>query len=394
MKRLAVVLAALVLMRMMSVPVALAQDDIEDPNMFEGVWYRIALDRDGAYILGDGDGYAGGTWYHYDEPNEQGWWRQWFYNGPYDPNSQGHLDYAVYIRANDPTLQTSLEVRFNWSTPEWSALGKRRPPLPTDLSTTESTDKYLKSRELQRVDNWFIGTIEPIKKHTIEEYNPEWVSIDIRGKNAHVYRGAYHFSLPKHPAMGACYDMAAGNCYTGYEDDCQAPYVWLGAGSSCSDYVAQGPFPIPVYRFWLPAQQTHVFSVSEREKDGLVAESEDVCVFEGAVYYAFMHDGHPDCLPVYRFWSDRLGVYFYTISEAERNKLETQYADVWTCEGPAFYAYPEGRQPADAVPVYRFWADVAGYHLYTVRESERDKLINEFPEAWIYEGVAWYAYRP
>jgi hypothetical protein len=194
--------------------------------------------------------------------------------------------------------------------------------------------------------------------------------------------------------MGACYDMATGDCYTGFEDDCQAPYVWLGAGSSCSDYVARGPFPVPVYRFWLPSQNTHLFSVSEREKDSLLMESEDACAFEGVAYYTFMDDAHPDSLPVHRFWSDRLGVNFYTINEAERDKLETQYGHVWTYECPAFYAYPEGRQPVDAVPVYRFWSAVAGYHFYTVSEVERDKLIDDYPDAWTYEGVAWYAYQP
>ncbi len=373
---------------------AWAQNDIEDPNHFEGIWYRIALDEQGVYMLGDGHGYAGGTWYNYPQVDDQGWWRQWFYNGPYDANRKGHLDYAVYIKAVNPNLRTRVEVRFNWSTPEWSKLGKRRPPLPCDVASEGLESKYMQSKTLQCIENWFIGTVEPIKQHTIQDYNPEWISVDVRGCNAYVYRGAGHDSLPKNPAMGACYNVQTGDCRTTYGQECKAPNVWGGAGSACSDYLVPAPFVAPVYRFWSGMRGKHLFTFSEREKDQVIAEAGDVFEFEGVAYFALMDDKDPDCRPVHRFWSDALGVYFYTIMESEREKLEVQYSHVWTYEGPAFYAFPEGKQPADVVPVYRFWSDVLGYHFYTITESERDRLIVEYPHVWAYEGIAWYAYAP
>jgi len=33
-----------------------------------------------------------------------------------------------------------------------------------------------------------------------------------------------------------------------------------------------------------------------------------------------------------------------------------------------------------------------GCHFFTIREAERDKLINFFSSVWTYERVAWYAY--
>ena len=82
-----------------------AQNDHEVPELYEGAWYRIALDQESDYILGDGDGYAGGTWYYYPDANESelGTWRQWYYNGPYDPNRKGYLEYVVYIKSVDTT---------------------------------------------------------------------------------------------------------------------------------------------------------------------------------------------------------------------------------------------------------------------------------------------------
>ncbi len=395
MKRSAITLIRCLFLTIILAPsIALAQNDIEDPNVFEGVWYRVALDKDGTYVLGDGDGYAAGTWYYYPQADGAGWWRHWFYNGPYDANRKGYLDYAVYIKALDAGKQTKLEVRFNWTTPQWSALDKQRPPLPCDATTPELDAQYMQSRLLYDVDNWFIGTLEPVKSHTIWDYSPQWVSIDVRGRNAYVYRGANHYSLPKDPGMGACYDAATDDCYTGYKDQCQTPYTWQGTGSSCSDYVAAGPFPVPVYRFWSPTLLKHFFTTSERDKDNFLAEPEETTTFEGIAYLAFVDDSDPDTLPVYRFWSDSLGVYFYTILEDEKDKLRTEYSHAWTYEGPAFYAYPEGSEPEDAVPVYRFWSGDFGYHFYTISEAERDKLIEEYPDAWAYEGIAWYAYGP
>lgn len=210
-----------------------AQNDIEDPSAYPGSWYRIVLSPDGEYVTGDGDGYSGGTWYHYPET---GWWRQWFYNGPYDSNRKGYLLYEVYIKAVDPTRPTYAEVYFNWATPEWSQLGRKHPPLPDDAPTTGEEFAYMSGEQLHLVDNWFIGTVEPIKSLTIEEYNPEWVSIDVRGRNAYVYRGAMHQCLAKE---GACCHRASGDCFQAVEQECPLHYEWLGPGTACTECTQQ-----------------------------------------------------------------------------------------------------------------------------------------------------------
>lgn len=376
------------------VSVASAQNDNEVPERFADVWYRIAVDEAGGYVLGDGDGYAGGTWYYYPQADGRGIWRQWFYNGPCDLNRKGYLDYAVYIKALQYGEPTYAEVRFNWSTPEWSALGKKRPPLPCDVSTAKMEDRYMDGKSLQCVDNLVIGTVEPVKTCTIGGYNPEWTSIDVQATNAYIYRGAYHYCLLKDPEMGACYDLKTGDCYTAYQEDCLSPYVWLGAGTSCSDYLVPELFAAPVYRFWSTRRKSHFYTANEREKDRLLVDHADVWTFEGIAYCGHVDDTDPDVAPVHRFWSDVLGVHFYTISQTEADKLETRYSDVWAYEGTAFYAYPKDRPPAGAMPVYRFWSGTQGCHFYTITETERDKLISDYSEVWTYEGIAWYAYLP
>jgi len=149
---------------------------------------------------------------------------------------------------------------------------------------------------------------------------------------------------------------------------------------------------VPVYRFWSTRTGKHFYTLDETEKTKLLTEYAYVWSFEGIAYYAYARASEPNLMPVYRFWSGTLGSHFYTIDSAEKDKLIGQFADVWTFEGPVFYAWPEGRQPAGTQAVYRFWSDQLGGHFYTMNEAERDKLIREYSRVWTFEGVAWYAY--
>jgi hypothetical protein len=58
----------------------------------------------------------------------------------------------------------------------------------------------------------------------------------------------------------------------------------------------------------------------------------------------------------------------------------------------AFYAYPEGRQPPTAKPVYRFRRPSDNSHFYTISGAERDRIIKEFPKIYIFEGTVFYAF--
>ncbi|MBN1362295.1 MAG: hypothetical protein JW993_16995 [Sedimentisphaerales bacterium] len=94
---------------------------------------------------------------------------------------------------------------------------------------------------------------------------------------------------------------------------------------------------------------------------------------------------------VYRFWSPLTGGHFYTMDEWEKEKLLVDYADVWIYEGIGYRAYPDRSDPA-CKPVYRFWSPDLAKHFYTISESERQKVADEQGATWAYEGVAFYAY--
>ncbi len=153
----------------------------------------------------------------------------------------------------------------------------------------------------------------------------------------------------------------------------------------------EGPLS-EVYRFWSPVLGRHFYTIDATERDTLVREYPDIWTYEGPVFKAATSAFGRGLSPVYRFWSPKGQSHFYTIDEAEKSQLMERGAGVWTYEGVVFYAYPEGAQPEDCVPIYRFWNSSEDSYFYTMDEVERDKFVKEYSKLYTYQGVAFYAY--
>lgn len=171
--------------------------------------------------------------------------------------------------------------------------------------------------------------------------------------------------------------------------------VTLGSSTLTVNYLVSGPgrgAVEPIFRFWSPTLSHHFYTTAESERNGVIQNMSGTWSrYEGPVYYLPVSD--PDAQPVYRFWSSTLSAHFYTISEEEKNGVLATYpTDVWQLEGVVFYAFPPGQQPADSKPVYRFWSNQYGTHFYTISEEEKDFVIANYDAFWQYETIAWYAY--
>jgi hypothetical protein len=95
--------------------------------------------------------------------------------------------------------------------------------------------------------------------------------------------------------------------------------------------------------------------------------------------------------PVYRFWSPVISHHFYTIRGAERDKLINNYPGAWIYEGVAYYAFGNDTEPG-VVPIYRFWSGSLGAHFFTTSAAERTQMIDQQADVWTYEGIAFYVY--
>ncbi len=166
----------------------------------------------------------------------------------------------------------------------------------------------------------------------------------------------------------------------------------LITGASVGSLLQTPSEALPVYRFWSPVLGKHFYTLDEAEKANLLSRYSRVWTYEGVAFRAFAAPTAEGPAPVYRFWSASSGAHFYTLDEAERDKLLGNYAGVWTYEGIAFYAYAPGRQPGGTMPVHRFWSGGLRTHFYTTSDTERFKLVSTYAGTWEYEGTAWYVY--
>lgn len=140
----------------------------------------------GVVLEGGGSGYDGGTWYVYPSM----WINQWFYDHPFDPIRGKIVHVEFDWVAYDTTCTTDITVAINWSTPTWSDLGygETLPPLPGELPSGIEEDYIVRLTVLDEC------AMYPVVQHfeydyIIWDYNPEWVSIDVRGCNFVITNG-------------------------------------------------------------------------------------------------------------------------------------------------------------------------------------------------------------
>jgi len=136
----------------------------------------------GNVLSGGGTGFGGGEWYVYPSM----WINEWFYDHPFDASRGKIIHIEFDWVALDPACTTNLEVAINWSTPEWSMLGygTTQPPLPG-----VAEDLYILRHSMMN----FCGIAGQVQHfaydYIIWAYNPEWVSIDVRGCNFVITNG-------------------------------------------------------------------------------------------------------------------------------------------------------------------------------------------------------------
>lgn len=147
----------------------------------------------------------------------------------------------------------------------------------------------------------------------------------------------------------------------------------------------------PLYRFLRKDNNSHFFTASQSERDGIIANlPADLWALEG-VCQNVLQTPDAGALPVYRLFNSFSGSHFYTMNEEEVDSVLFRLSDRFTLEGLAFYALPGPVQ--GALPVYRFFSLMTGSHFFTISEDEKDWIIaNIKPSQLAYEGIAWWAF--
>ncbi len=148
-----------------------------------------------------------------------------------------------------------------------------------------------------------------------------------------------------------------------------------------------------VYRFWSDTKNHHFYTSSYDEAVSVIQNySDNTWKYEAAAFKvspAASGECVPGKSPVYRFWSNQYQGHFYTINAAEKDLVIAKWPTIWSFEGVAFCANTSSA--GDFIsPVYRFWSDKYQGHFYTTNSTERDNIIQIWPDTWKYEGPVYY----
>ncbi|GAB4233612.1 MAG: hypothetical protein Kow0049_17110 [Stanieria sp.] len=151
-----------------------------------------------------------------------------------------------------------------------------------------------------------------------------------------------------------------------------------------------------VYRFYNTNLGVHFYTTSEVEKQ-FVLDKLPQYRFEGASYTSAAQpnagaDPLTGAKPVYRFYNNNTGVHLYTSSEKEKNFIQNDLGAIYRFENTAYYAY---NNPTDGtIPIYRFYNTNLDVHFFTPSAVEKDFVIDNLPQ-YRQEGIggiAFYAY--
>jgi hypothetical protein len=197
--------------------------------------FNATVDPTGMLIGGGGGGAYGQGWYFY--PMED-WWNIWFYDHPFAPERRkaGFIEFDVFPFAPGPLF---LDVAVNWSTDFWSI---EQPPLDSAPPLPPVDEHRYVGRDS------LITIMQPGHyrlPYLISMYNPEWVSVDIRGSNFIIENGtivhecqasldlAFVITGEAEPPEACC--LPDGSCLDLPPSQCLAQQgVPQGPGSKCT----------------------------------------------------------------------------------------------------------------------------------------------------------------
>lgn len=146
-----------------------------------------------------------------------------------------------------------------------------------------------------------------------------------------------------------------------------------------------------VYRFFNSELQLQFYTADEAEKDSILNNLPQY-ELEGVSFIAAPNPGEQDITgisPVYRLFNSATGVHLYTISEAEKDSVVANLPN-YTLEGVGYYGYDT--QQEGTIPLYRFYNPSLDAHFYTPSAEERDFFVDS-PDYQLEgggDGIAFY----
>ena len=161
---------------------------------------------------------------------------------------------------------------------------------------------------------------------------------------------------------------------------------------------------VEVDRFYQYEKGFHFYTADDNESQSIQAQSEVGELkynYENVSYSALSND--LDALtgetiegvkPVYRFFNEDTGAHLFTMDSNEKEYIEEALTN-YSSEGIAYYAFESQSQNLNTVPVYRLLNGETGAHLFSADQNEVDYIQGNLDNYSIEgnNGVAFYALR-
>ncbi|MFP4471544.1 MAG: hypothetical protein ACLFPE_12725, partial [Bacteroidales bacterium] len=203
----------------------------------------LSMNEEGVPEEWGGSGYNQGEWFYY--PNFD-WWNVWFYDHPVDVNRRKLAGGFLEILPRDPSLPSYVEIVINWSTPQWPGFPEtQRPPLPEDVQDATVEEQMIeRSEAIFLLEGGFIDAPIPVEipsdylnnNTNLFNFNPEWLSIDLRGYNFQLQGDIVHICFK--PYDGCSFEIICPPdievCFT------DEPFVLSGGQPAGGTYSGPG----------------------------------------------------------------------------------------------------------------------------------------------------------
>jgi Repeat of unknown function (DUF5648) len=144
---------------------------------------------------------------------------------------------------------------------------------------------------------------------------------------------------------------------------------------------------MPVYRFLNLKTGTYFFTADAAEKTRVETTMQSLYRLEGVAYS--VNTANPaNNVPLYRFFNMLTGTHFFTADAAEKTRVETTMQSTYHFDGIAYYVSSSSAN--GAVPVYRFFNLQNGTHFFTADPAEKIRVETTMQSLYRLDGVAYY----
>ena len=163
-------------------------------------------------------------------------------------------------------------------------------------------------------------------------------------------------------------------------------YTAEGSGAYAVTYTV-GVSPIkPVWRFFNGSSGSHFYTATLSERNTVVNTLGATFGLDGIAYW--INTANPaNNMPLYRFYNKVNGSHFYTASLTEKNNVEANLSATYQYDGPG---YSVSANPSGTTAVWRFYNKTNGTHFYTATQAEKEHVISNLGHIYQLDGPGFY----